>query len=154
MHDFAHVADRIEIEALRSEFTDAAMTNDHERLGSLFTADGAVRIPAAAIDAVGPSQIRAMGERRESLATCFVQNTHPGPITIDEDTAVGRAYMYELFQLRDGSAHVNYAVYHDRYQRTADGWRFAERIYELRYLDTAPLTGVVPQRTETPDRSA
>jgi len=36
-------------------------------------------------------------------------------------------------------------VYHDRYQRTEDGWKFAERVYEARYLDTTPLTGSVPQ---------
>ncbi len=39
---------------------------------------------------------------------------------------------------------MNYAIYHDRYRRTADGWKFAERVYEVRYLDTAPLTGSAP----------
>lgn len=33
------------------------------------------------------------------------------------------------------------AVYHDRYQRTPEGWKFTERVYEVRYLDTAPLAG-------------
>jgi hypothetical protein len=41
---------------------------------------------------------------------------------------------------RDGS-HLNYAIYHDRYRRTPEGWRFAERVYEIRYLDTTPLAG-------------
>jgi hypothetical protein len=138
------VVDRIEIEALRGEFTDAAMMNDHKRLGSLFTLDGAVRIPDAAIEAVGPAQIQAMGERRKSMVACFVQNTHPGIIEVDGDTASGRAYIYELFQLNDGSAHVNYAIYHDRYVRTLEGWKFAERVFEIRYLDSTPLTGSAP----------
>jgi hypothetical protein len=30
-------------------------------------------------------------------------------------------------------------VYHNGYQRTADGWRFTERVYEVKYLDTTPL---------------
>ena len=38
-------------------------------------------------------------------------------------------------------SHLNYAVYHDRYRRTPDGWRFSERAYELKYLDTSPLAG-------------
>ena len=151
MNELGDVADRIEIEALRGEFTDAAMTNDHERLGSLFTPDGAVRIPDAAIEAVGPAQIRAMGERREAMAACFVQNTHPGTIEIDGDTASGRTYIYELFQLRDGTSHVNHAVYHDRYLRTQHGWKFAERRYEIRYLDTTPLAGHVPHLDEDAD---
>ena len=37
--------------------------------------------------------------------------------------------------------HLNYAVYHDRYRRTPDGWMFVERVYEIRYLDTTPLAG-------------
>jgi hypothetical protein len=49
--------------------------------------------------------------------------------------------MFELGRLRDGMSQVNYGIYHDRYRRTPDGWRFAERVYEIRYLDTAPLTG-------------
>ena len=31
------------------------------------------------------------------------------------------------------------ASFHTGYQRTRDGWKFAERVYEVRYLDTTPL---------------
>ena len=48
--------------------------------------------------------------------------------------------------LRDGGSHLNYSVYHDRYQRTPDGWKFSERVDEVRYLDTTPLTGSPPLR--------
>jgi hypothetical protein len=44
MSDFQAVADRVEIEALRGEFTDAAMMRDRARLASLFTPDGALRM--------------------------------------------------------------------------------------------------------------
>jgi hypothetical protein len=62
--------------------------------------------------------------------------------------APGRAYISELIRLRDGSSHLNYAIYHDRYQRTPDGWQFTERVYEIRYLDTTPLTGSAPRAAE------
>ena len=85
----------------------------------------------------------------------FVQNTHPGTIQLD-DTATGRAYMFELARLRDRSSHLNYAVYHDRYQRAGDGWKFTERRYEILYLDTSPLACSAPphpgRRTERPGR--
>jgi hypothetical protein len=29
---------------------------------------------------------------------------------------------------------INYAIYHDRYQRTGNGWQFTERAYEVGYL--------------------
>jgi hypothetical protein len=45
MSDLQAMADRVEIEALRGELTDAVMMRDHDRLASLFTQNGAVRIP-------------------------------------------------------------------------------------------------------------
>jgi ketosteroid isomerase-like protein len=150
MSDFQAIADRVEIEALRGEFTDAVMMNDHDRLASLFTHDGAVRIPDVNIEAAGREEIRALGERREALADYFVQTTHPGTIRLDGDTASGRAYLQEVIHLRDGSSYLNYFVYHDRYQRTPDGWRFTERVSEFRYLDTSPLAGSAPRPAGAP----
>ena len=46
--------------------------------------------------------------------------------------------------MRDGSSYPGYAAYHDRYQRTPDGWKFTERVAEFRYLDTTPLAGSAP----------
>jgi ketosteroid isomerase-like protein len=150
MSDFQAIADRVEIEALRGEFTDAVMMNDHDRLASLFTPDGAVRIPLGNIEAVGREQIRALGERRQALADYFLQTTHPGTVQLDGDTAAGRAYLSELARGRDGSSHLNYFVYHDRYQRTGDGWKFIERVAEFRYLDTSPLAGSAPRAAGAP----
>jgi ketosteroid isomerase-like protein len=142
--DIRAIADRAEIEALRAEFSDAVMMNDHERLASLFTPDGVVRIPLARIEAAGPEAIRALGQRRQALAEFFVQTSHPGPVRLDGDTASGRGYLSELIRGRDGSSHLNYFIYHDRYQRTADGWRFAERVAEFSYVDDSPLPGSAP----------
>ena len=144
MTDLQAIADRVEIEALRGEFTDAVMANDHDRLASLFTHDRAVRIPAGNIEATGREEIRAMSQRRQALADYFVQTTHPGTIQLAGDTASGRAYIQELGRFRDGRSELNYAVYHDRYQRTGDGWKFTQRVYEIRYLDTTALGGSAP----------
>jgi ketosteroid isomerase-like protein len=142
--DLQAIADRVEIEALRGEFSDAVMMNDHDRLASLFTPDGVVRIPLGNIEAAGREQIRALGQRRQAIAEYFLQTTHPGTIQLDGDSATGRAYLSEVARLRDGSSGLNYFVYHDRYQRTPDGWKFAERVADFRYLDTTPLAGSAP----------
>jgi ketosteroid isomerase-like protein len=144
MSDFQAIADRVEIEALRGEFTDAAMMCDYDRLALLFTPDGALRMPNVPVELVGREQILAWRNRREALVDYFVQTTHPGTIQLDGDTASGRAYLHEVIHLRDGSSHLNYAIYHDRYQRTGDGWKFTERVYEIRYLDTTALAGSAP----------
>jgi ketosteroid isomerase-like protein len=144
MSDFQAIADRVEIEALRAEFTDAAMMRDYDRAASLFTPDGALRMPNVPVELVGHDEIRAWGKRVPVMVRYFVQNTYPGVIRLEGDTGSGRAYMHELIALRDGASELNYAIYHDRYQRTADGWRFTERVYEVRYRDESPLTGSAP----------
>ena len=144
MSDLAAIADRVEIEALRGEFTDAAMMCDYDRAASLFTADGVLRMPYVNVELSGRAEIRAFGARREALVDYLVQTTHPGTIQIAGDTASGRAYLSELIRMRDGSSHLNYAIYHDRYQRTPDGWKFTERVYEIRYLDSTSLKGSPP----------
>ncbi|WP_405930239.1 nuclear transport factor 2 family protein [Streptomyces sp. NBC_00827] len=148
MNDFQAIADRVEIEALRGEFTDAVMMRDRPRLASLFTPDGALRMPDIPAEQVGREEIRAGGERLQSQWDFFVQTTHPGTILLDGDTATGRAYVQELARTLDGRQGLNYAVYHDRYQRTTGGWKFAERLYEVRYLDTSPLAGAAPHAAQ------
>jgi hypothetical protein len=60
------------------------------------------------------------------------------------DAASGRAYVLSFGRFRDGGSHLNYSVYHDRYQRTPDGWKFTERVDEVLYVDTTPLAGSPP----------
>jgi len=150
MSDFQAIADRVEIEALRGEFTDAAMMRDRARLAALFTPDGVLRMPNIPAEAVGPEEIRAGGERLQARWDIFVQTTHPGTIQLDGDTATGRAYIHELVRTLDGIQGLNYAIYHDRYRRTPDGWKFSERVYEVRYLDTTPLAGSAPRAADAP----
>ncbi|WP_128434080.1 nuclear transport factor 2 family protein [Streptomyces cyaneus] len=139
------VVDRFEIEGLRAEVTDAVMMRDFDRVASLFTPDGAMRWPHIDKEFVGREEIRAGIEWGQGLWEFFVQNVHPGVIRLDGDTAAGRVYIQEFGRMHDGSSHLNYALYHDRYQRTSEGWKFSERIYEVRYLDSTPLTGSPPR---------
>lgn len=143
--DLQAIADRVEIDALSGEFTDALMTRDYDRFASLFTHDGVWRIPYIQVEIVGREKLRAAIERMQGLWEYFVQTTHPGALQLEGDSARGRAYISELGRQRNGHAELNYAVYHDRYQRTPDGWKFKERVYEVRYLDTTPLAGGRPE---------
>ncbi|MGW2377069.1 nuclear transport factor 2 family protein [Kitasatospora sp. NPDC001683] len=151
MNDFQAIADRVEIQALQAEFTDAVMMRDGARLAALFTPDGALRMPNVPIELVGPEQIGAGRAKLQAQWDFFVQNTHPGAIRIDGDTATGRAMMHEVVRLKNNQEGLNYAIYHDRYRRTTDGWRFAERVYEVRYVDTTPLGGSAPSAEGGPE---
>ncbi|GIG90688.1 nuclear transport factor 2 family protein [Plantactinospora endophytica] len=146
MTDLQAIADRFEIDSLRGEFTDAGMMRDFDRWADLFAEDGVWRIPDAGVELVGRAALRAGIERLQGNWEFFVQNTHPGIVQVDGDTAIGRAYVNEIGRFRDGSSHLNFAIYHDRFRRTPDGWKFTERSYELRYVDTSPLHGKAPER--------
>lgn len=145
MSNLQAIADRVEIEALRAEFADASMTHDWDRFASLFTEDGVWRMPHIDVELAGRAEIRDGVERLRAMWAYFVQNTHPGPVRLDGDTATGRAYIAEFGGFQDGRSNLNYSLYHDRYERTPDGWRFAERVYEVRYVDDSPLPGSAPQ---------
>jgi ketosteroid isomerase-like protein len=68
--DFQAIADRVEIEALRGEFTDAVMMCDYDRVASLFTPDGALRMPNVPVELVGRERIRAWREQAGPAAPC------------------------------------------------------------------------------------
>jgi ketosteroid isomerase-like protein len=78
MSDLQAIADRVEIEALRGEFTDAAMDRDYDRFASLFTEDGAMRWPHINKEFVGREEIRAAIEQGQDLWDYFLQTTAPG----------------------------------------------------------------------------
>jgi ketosteroid isomerase-like protein len=141
MSDLQAIADRLEIEALRGEHADALNMGDYDHFASLFTNDAVWRMPDVNLEFVGREEIRTECQRLGDDWEYFVQNTHPGVIQLEGDTASGRDYIYEIGRQRDGRSVVNYALFHDRYQRTPDGWKFAERVYEVKYLDTTPLAG-------------
>ena len=151
MSDFQAIADRVEIEALRGEFTDAAMMRDYgpRRV--------AVHPGRRAADAEHPRELARPGadprggERvPAAVGLSWCRTTHPGTIRLDGDTATGRAYLQELGRGRGGAQGLNYAIYHDRYQRTGEGWKFTERVYEVRYRDTTALAGSAPRTASAP----
>src|ERR1044072_4293949 len=107
------IADRLDIEALRAGFTDSATMHDYDRFAALFTENGRWCIPGADVDLRGRAEIRAGLERLQGLWEYFVQNPNAGVTFLDGDTATGRGYVTEFGRLRDGTSHLNHAVYHD-----------------------------------------
>ncbi|MFJ3672521.1 hypothetical protein ACIPSE_39295 [Streptomyces sp. NPDC090106] len=78
MNDFQAIADSVEVEAMRGEFTDAAMVRDRLRLAALFTLDGVLRMPDIPVEQVGREEILDGGEQLQSQWDFFVQPTYPG----------------------------------------------------------------------------
>jgi hypothetical protein len=69
VRDLQAIPGRVEIEALRGEFTDALMMRDHDRFASLFTDDNRLSpIPDASRSDIWSGQVAVTGSRAESSA--------------------------------------------------------------------------------------
>jgi hypothetical protein len=76
---------------------------------------------------------------RQSRRFEYFAPTHPGAIALRGDTADRRTYLSELMHGRKLQPH--HGICHDRYERTPNAWKFAERVYEPRYADGFPPAG-------------
>jgi len=72
-----------------------------------------------------------------------VQTVMNGTADLDETagTGSGRWYIHEVMQRSSGDRTLMVGHYDDRYVRTDEGWRFAERSLEQHYAGPADLGG-------------
>lgn len=118
--------DLVHINALYARYNSGIDTGDGAAFAGCFTSDGHLDT------GMGPS------EGTEAIAA-FAEGTHemmPGlrhqanNIVVDggPDTATGSAF-FVGYQVDDGYKVIITGRYNDELERTADGWRFARRIF-------------------------
>jgi SnoaL-like domain len=78
MGDPQAIAGRLQIKALRGEYTDTSMMRDWDRFASLFTHDGAWRIPDGNVELIGRGEIRARIARLRGLREYFAASRVTG----------------------------------------------------------------------------
>jgi 3-hydroxyacyl-CoA dehydrogenase/ketosteroid isomerase-like protein len=112
LHRYCAMLDAMELELVHELFTDDCLVvyGDDERMQSRGAANLA-------------QSLRRLGRfARTSHHLSNVEIDFDGP-----DTARGRSYVLAWHQRPDGGSQTLYAQYHDRFVRTAGGWRIAER---------------------------
>lgn len=119
---YADVITRRAFDELHDLFLpDASIVVDMRSGGEPFRFDG----PGALGEFLGPAMGR-FGFFVFVILNALVDVAPNG----DADGATGRMYISELrTEGTDGPRVDSYGVYHDRYVRTAAGWRFADRRY-------------------------
>lgn len=138
------VEDELAIRDLAARFTDAVNERDVDAFRRLWTDDAVWEIgPPLSAKAQGVDDIVALFVRLLEPKKLFVQLTHSGVIQFAGD-AEARARFTERERGRGlNDYYENLAVYRDEVVRTADGWRFKQRTYDYRYLDTSAFSGEV-----------
>lgn len=143
--------DRFEIAELIDRWSDAGAEKDYGAMADLLTED-------AVWQAGEPNVYRAEG-RETILATIkgiagsmtFLQQT---PLTkvirVDGNTASARTAIHEIYCFEDGTGTQIYSNYHDKFVKTAEGWKFKERFFAVRLINNKPPEGELfpPQKID------
>jgi hypothetical protein len=133
----ADTVDHVAISRLLSTYADVVDRRAWAELDGLFLPDAAVRIDPVTrepIEVRGPVELgRFVGQAVERYAffEFVVLNARIDlPTAEAPDDARGRVFMCEV-RRAVGTLEwsVAYGVYHDRFRRTSEGWRFARRDY-------------------------
>ena len=149
------MADERACERLIARYTHLVDFGDAPAIADLFTPDGVWRTDASAM--TGQDEIRAGFKRRQGVTRRLSRHVCTNVIVdVDGDTATGLCYLVNYRHdsetgtaVRPAPADVPKYVgeYRDRFVRTPDGWRFADRYCEMafvrapRYVDGAPVAG-------------
>jgi len=113
-----------------------------ERIADLFTAGGRWEGPDVVMD--GRDAIRAGFARRAGVTRRTSRHvvTNLAIDVVDAERATALCYLINYRHDNDGPALLPAPAgvpkyvgeYHDRFERTAEGWRFAERRFSLAFL--------------------
>lgn len=134
------ISDRFEIDDLLTRYTIAIDTKDWDLLGTVYTPDAFIDYSASG---GGKGQYPEVAAWLAETLALFPMTQHfctNRRITLDGDSATGRAYFYNPMGSADGKGGLKLfyvgGYYNDRFVRTPEGWRIAERIEEMAFMDT------------------
>ena len=130
--------DVVAIERLQSAYADVVNRRAWAELARLFLPDAVVRIDTVTRDPfelVGPVALGGFidGAVQRFAFFEFIRLNAHIEVDLDGDPDAARCRLFMCEVRRDVGTldwSVAYGVYHDRYRRTADGWRFARRDYQ------------------------
>ena len=141
-HDLQALSDRLDIQDLLHRYTQAVDTRDWGLYRSCFTADATIDYTASGGARGTLEEVTAWISETLSMFSMtqhFVTNTL---LIVTGDQATGRSYFYNPMILAgDGPAQhlIVGGYYNDLFRRDAHGWRIAERIEEMAFMD-GPFT--------------
>jgi ketosteroid isomerase-like protein len=151
--DVAHLLDRLALTDLVASYARRCDRGDADGTAALFTPDGELRIfergkTEPVRERLGREAITmAMAGLSRYDATLHVVANHT--VELDGDEATGEVYCL-AHHIRDvagpdgaplRSDYVMHIRYLDRYRRTDEGWRIAQRHLHLEFTEDRPVAG-------------
>lgn len=135
------LADDLAIRALVARYVDAVMFRDDVRWQETWAEDGVWNLMGHEVR--GRSAIVSTWRAAMAGFPFVFQVAHSGVVELEGDEASGRWTLSELVETADGTRMLTLGLYHDRYRRLPEGWRFASRRLEVRYQGPPDGSGKV-----------
>jgi ketosteroid isomerase-like protein len=128
------LSDRLEIQDLLLDYSHAVDRREWDALDAIFTPDATIDFRATG---GAHGDLAAIKEFLAKALANFAVSQHliaPSRIKLAGDTATGRTMCHNPMVLDGGQVLFVGLWYVDRFVRTADGWRIADRTQELAYF--------------------
>jgi ketosteroid isomerase-like protein len=132
--------DSFEIQQTINLYHQAGSTGAFDLMVSTFAPDGVWEFTRSGQRFEGHAAIRAAVDGFTAALEYVAQINAPALIAIEGDTATARSSIRETakFAGRDEGIEA-FGVYVDRLARTAEGWRFVHRAFDLRWMHRVPI---------------
>lgn len=140
------MTDEASVQQTLNRYSAHSSRADWDRVLDTFLADGVWEVPGLGARFEGREAIRAGLLRFSGPMDYMLQTNSPALIEIDGGAATALSVIRECgkFTGRDEALEV-LGLYADRLVRTADGWRFAARVFEIRGMHSFPLSPAAAQ---------
>lgn len=127
----SQIQDEFAIQKAISLYSQTASLGEWDRVVTAYLPDGTWEIPHLELKFAGQDAIRGALVQFFNAMEYVLQINAPALIEIDGDTAIARSGIRECGKTRGRDEGFEFlGIYADRLVRTADGWKFARRVFE------------------------
>jgi len=142
------IADRLEIQDLLVSYSHAIDFQRWDELDDVFTPDAHIDYTVFGGPKGSYPEIKEYLRTTMPMFSAYYHMVSTSKIEVDGDTATGVTICHNPMVLGEGENEHIFVCglwYKDKYVRTPDGWRIAERVEEKTYVDNMPAAppGVV-----------
>lgn len=144
MRSLEEIADRLEIQELLVAYSHAIDFRRWDELDDVFTPDAFIDYTAMGGPKGSYPEIKAFLAQTLPIFASYYHLIGTSKVDLDGDTATGVTLCHNPMVIGEGEAEHVFVCglwYHDRFVRTARGWRIRERVEEKTYVKDAPRLG-------------
>ena len=139
------MSEELSIQRTISRYAEGASRADWEQVLSTYMSDGVWEIKSFGAKFEGHKAIQDALHQFCDPMDYIVQINAPGLIQLSGERATARSVIRECGKYKGRSEGLEVlGFYADKLQRTADGWKFTHRVFELQGMHNFPLSPPAP----------